>query len=309
MKISKIYFRYLRNEAHYQFLLLVQKLLATYPTVAAIVTGLLPRLNELIELEGQLVDALRSSAYTERIAEADRRVDRNVTGINAVVTASLHHYDPAVVEAAKVLDLRLKSFRGEIEKKAYEEESAAVKILVADLQNVYAAQVALLNLNGWVAELTDAQNTFEQLFIQRNKELAARPNEKLREVRMAVDSVYHHIVERVDAYGILNGYDATASFVGELNREVTYFNEHNHRHARKDIAPAVVASIADQTWEGEPVIVLPSVTFDDQSLVFTKDYELSYHDNDRPGTASLTIHGKGAYKGTKTISFNISIKN
>jgi hypothetical protein len=67
----------------------------------------------------------------------------------------------------------------------------------------------------------------------------------------------------------------------------------------------VVDSIADRTWEGKPVIVLPEVTFEGKELVFTGDYELSYRDNDRPGTAAVVIRGKGAFKGTKTVSFNI----
>jgi hypothetical protein len=305
MKITKIYFRFLRNEAHYQFLLLLQKLFAAYPAVAAIVLTLLPRLYELIELEGQLVDALKGSLYTERIAEADRRVDRDIVGINAAIASAAHHYDPAVAEAARELEVRMKAFRGEIEKKSYEEESAAVKILVNDLQNAFAPQVALVGLSGWVNELVSAQEAFEQLFIQRNQELAIRPQEKLREVRKEADEVYHRIVERIDAYGALNGYDTTGLFVGELNREVTYFNEHSHRHAKKDIDPAVVDSIADQAWEGKPVIVMPKVTYEGKELVFTKDYELAYHDNDRPGTAAVIIHGKGAFKGTKTVSFNI----
>jgi hypothetical protein len=51
--------------------------------------------------------------------------------------------------------------------------------------------------------------------------------------------------------------------------------------------------------------VLPEVFFDDNKLVFTKDYELSFRDNNAVGTASVTIRGKGAFKGVKTVSFNI----
>jgi hypothetical protein len=37
----------------------------------------------------------------------------------------------------------------------------------------------------------------------------------------------------------------------------------------------------------------------------------TYKDNVEVGTATLVIHGKGAYKGTKTVTFNIAseIKN
>jgi hypothetical protein len=307
MKIKKIRLEYLRNEAHYQFMLLLQKLFAAYPVTSNIVADLIPALDDLIRTEGQLVDALKASQYTEQIAEADRRVDRNIAGINAAIASALRHYDPAVAKAAREVEVRMKSFRGEIARKAYGEESAAVKILGADLRNTYPSQVAVLpGLNGWITELNEAQAAFEQLFILRNSELATRPQEKLQAVRKAINRVYRNIVERIDAYGILHGIDITQKFVSELNREIEYFNEHSRHQAKKNIDKAAVASIPDQLWEGKPVTVLPVVTYEGSELVFAKDYELSYRDNVRPGTAAVLIHGKGTFQGMKTVSFNIS---
>jgi hypothetical protein len=307
MSILKIRLEHLRNEAHYQFLLLVEKLFAAHPEASAIVAPQLMELNPLVVLEGQLVDAVKASEYTAEIAEADRRVDRDIAGINAAVESALHHFDPVMAEAARRLEIRLKSFRGEIEKKPYEEESAAVKILLADLNGAYATQVSTLNLDAWVMELAAAQEDFERLFLLRNIEWAEKPQEKLRNLQRQINTLYRSIVERIDASVVLNGEQPLGAFVSELNREVEYFNEHSHHHARKDIDRAVVASIPNQTWAEKPVIVLPSVTYEDKELVFTRDYELSYRDNDRPGTATVTIHGKGAYKGTKTATFNIVI--
>jgi hypothetical protein len=305
MKIIKIHFQYLRAEAHYQFMLLLLKLFGVYTNVELIVTDLLAPLREWITLEGQLVDAVRTSEYTKELAEADHRVDRDLVGINAAVASALHHFDPAVVAAARRIEIRLKSFRGEIEKKSYEEESAAVKILLADLQDTYAPQVATLSLGPWVTELADAQEDFERIFLLRSDRRAEQPKERLRDVRKQIDTIYRKIVERIDACTIVNGDDVTGEFVKHLNSEIAYFNEHSHRHAKKDIDRAVVASIPDQPYADKPVVLLPDVTYEGKELVFAHDYELSYKNNDRPGTASLTIHGKGKFKGTKTVSFNI----
>ncbi|MDR1864676.1 MAG: hypothetical protein LBR08_03800, partial [Bacteroidales bacterium] len=137
-------------------------------------------------------------------------------------------------------------------------------------------------------------------------ELAGRPQERLRDVRKRIDAVYRLMVERIDAYSVLHKDDpACMQFVGELNREIAYFNEHTHRHAKTDIAHAVVASIPDRHYEGEPVIVLPEVMYEGKKLVFTVDYEVSYKNNSAPGTATLTVHGKGSFKGQKAVSFNI----
>ncbi|MDR1878837.1 MAG: DUF6261 family protein, partial [Bacteroidales bacterium] len=299
MKITKIIFSYLRNEAQYQFLLLVQKLFDRYPSVATIVANLLPQFYELLTIEGQLVDAVRASEYTNKLAEADRRVDRDIVGINAAIKSALHHFDPEVVKAAQSLERRMKSFNGDIEKKSYEEEPAAVKILIADFGSTYAEQVNIVGINAWVRELDDAQNEFEQLFVNRNTEYANRPQQRLREVRKQIEAIYRLIVEQIDAYELLNNNPTVEAFVAELNKEVLYFNEHTHKHAKTDIAHAVVASIPDMFYGGEPVIVLPDVMSEGKKLVFTVDYELSYKNNNAIGTATLIIHGKGAFKGQK----------
>jgi hypothetical protein len=305
MKILKTHLEDLRAEAHYQFFLLVEGLFGANPGVVAIVPTLLPDLNNLIVLEGQLVDAVKGSKFTEELADTDRKLDQYIVGFNNAIFSYLHHFDPTLVEAAKAIEVRLKAFRGSIEKKSYEEEAAAVKILVADLETTYRPQIDDLRLNDWVTEIAHAQNNFEQLFIQRNTELANRPQERLHDVRKEVDTLYRQIVERIDAYTTLNGDATCRNFITELNREVTYFNEHTHHHAKKDIRTATVATIEDQPYRDEPVIVLPDVTYEEKRLIFSRDYEVSYKNNDRPGTATLIIHGKGRFKNTLAITFNI----
>jgi hypothetical protein len=305
MKILTLHSSHLRSEAHYQFYLLLQKLYGNHPNVEAIVASLMAKFDELISLEGTLVDAVKGSKYTEKIEEADSRIDRDIVGINSVIDSGLHHYDPQVVEAAKALAVRMKSFRGEIEKKAYEEESAAVKILVKDFQTTYSEQVSIVGLDNWITELSGAQSSFEELFIKRNKELAGRPQQKLTKVRSEVDTVYRNMVSLITAYTLLNGEDSTIEFIEELNREITYFNEHSHHRQRHDIKNAFVDSIPDQKFKDEPVIYLPKVSYDDNQLVFTKDYDLLYKNNERPGTASIIIKGKGHFKGETIVRFNI----
>ncbi|MDR1154203.1 MAG: DUF6261 family protein [Bacteroidales bacterium] len=182
---------------------------------------------------------------------------------------------------------------------------AAVKILIADLQTTYQPAVVTLNLTAWVNELTAAQNEFDSLFALRNTEQAAKTQERLRDVRKQEDAAYRDIVDRIDAYTLMNGDQTCAVFINDLNREIAYFNEHDHHHAKKDIEKVTVADVPAQIYGGEPVIVLPEVFYEEKKLVFSVYYELSYRDNNGPGTASVTIHGKVACKGKKIISFNI----
>jgi hypothetical protein len=307
MKILTIHFSYLRNEAHYQFLLLVKKLFEAYPNVASIVNALLLQFYTLLLLESKLVDAVYASEYTRQLAEIDKRLDRATVGLGIAIEAALRHPDPNFVKAAERLKLRLKAFRGAIKRKAYEEESAAIKILVADMQGAYAPQVSTLGLGVYVTEIAAAQAVFEQVFLLRSAEHVEKPQGRLKDVRKEIEAVYRQIAEHIEAYTVLNGTSTTGIFISKLNNEIIYFNEFNcHRRVRKAISLATVASIPDQSWNGQPVTPLPVVTDEKgNDLAFARDYDLTYRDNDCPGDATVTLHGKGAWKGQKTASFNI----
>lgn len=75
--------------------------------------------------------------------------------------------------------------------------------------------------------------------------------------------------------------------------------------ATVSISDATVSAIPAQTWTGTPVTPKPTVKLDDKTLVEGTDYELSYEDNDAPGTATVIITGIGGYTGTVRVEFTI----
>jgi hypothetical protein len=222
----------------------------------------------------------------------------------------LHHFDAEIVDAAKKLQILLKTFRNS-ESKAYEEEIAAVKLLVVDLNgDAYSRQASQVGLTPWIEELSAAATNFEALFNQRNIEYAERPQDNLRDIRKETDNIYRQITDYIGAGTIINGAEPYAAFVEQLNEDITYFNEHSHHHAKHDLTHAAVDSIADQPFAGKPVTPIPVVRYTDSKgttveLIFSKDFSLTYKDNDRVGTAEVILHGKGGYKGTKVITFSI----
>ncbi|MDR3329040.1 MAG: DUF6261 family protein [Prevotellaceae bacterium] len=309
MKIKAIIFSYLRNEAHLEFLLVFRSLLERFPDARALVEMLCAPFAQLLALEQKLVDAARASNFTQLLADVDHRVDRDIAAIKAAIRSAQHHFDPAVAEAARELHDRMKSF-GDIKAKAYEEESAAVQRLLADLQGPLVQQTRLVNVAEWVAELANAEAEFVSLFAQRNTELADRPQENLRDVRRQIEEAYHKITACIDTDLILHGEEKCGELARQLNEEVRYFNEHSHHHAKHDLHHAAVDSIADQPFAGKAVTPIPTVRYTDSKgealeLTFAKDFTLTYKDNDRVGTAEVIIHGKGAYKGQKVVTFSI----
>jgi hypothetical protein len=303
--IISILFRYLRGEAHYRFLDLFDHLLIEFPAVKTIVALFYGEFADLLAQEKQIVDAQKSSEFTQQIADADHRNDRLITGIRETVSAAQHHFDPAIVAAANVLALRLKAF-GEIQAKSYEEEAAAIGILIGDLQSPeFAAKVALLGLTVWVIELAEAASDFEYLLRQRNVEQAGKPQQRLRDVRRKIEAVYRNMATHINSAAILDTTGAYTGFINRLNAQIVYFNDHNHHPAPKNIRTANVELIPPQPYTGKAITPIPVVHLDGVELIFAKDFTLTYKNNEQPGVAEMRITGKGSYAGQKTVTFNI----
>jgi hypothetical protein len=310
MKILVFKLGILRNDAHSQFMYTFDNLLKAFPAAMAVVAALYIEFIRLFAIEESLVDSAKGSDITRLLTEADQRIDRTVVGINSTVNAGLHHFDSKMVDAAHRIQVRMNAF-GNIESKAYEEEANSVRLLVTDLRNNYSADLFTLSLGQWIDELALAGAAFDTLFTRRNTEWADRPDAKLKDIRKEIDAVYRPMTERINAAALMDEAGQYDEFIRQLNREIEYFVDHSHRHARKDVAHVTAAGIADQPFTGKAITPIPQVFFTEDGkptveLVFAKDFTVTYRDNIKVGTATIIIHGKGAYRGTKAITFNIA---
>lgn len=71
------------------------------------------------------------------------------------------------------------------------------------------------------------------------------------------------------------------------------------------IANASIANIPVQNYTGNPITPTPTVTFNGQTLVEGVDYTVSFSNNVNVGYATLTLHGIGNFKNTKSKTFRI----
>jgi hypothetical protein len=277
---------------------------------------LFPKFDELVTKEGKLVDAQKKNPYTALIVDADKLNDRLALGIKESVSAAMKHYDPVIAAAAVRLNDRLKAF-GKIESKAYEEEAGAISLLVADLKDtVFAPDVATVGLTGWIDQLDISVENFKKLLQQRNDSMAADLNrDNLKTVRRQAEVEYHKMIKRINAAAELDDTGQYETFIQQINAEIRYFNEHTHSVPKKDLGESdctVIQSIPVQKFTGMDITPIPVVFYrnndkekEQVQLVFTKDFSISFKSNRNPGMATLTVHGKGAYKGKKSTTFNI----
>ena len=69
-----------------------------------------------------------------------------------------------------------------------------------------------------------------------------------------------------------------------------------------------IASISNQIYTGSVIMPMPTITCNNKTLTKEVDYTLSYSNNINVGTATITITGKGNFKGTTSKTFSISAR-
>ena len=83
------------------------------------------------------------------------------------------------------------------------------------------------------------------------------------------------------------------------------WDKYTTKSLRTDISTLKFGKISNKAYTGKAL--KPAVIIRDgkKKLVNGTDYAVSYKNNRNTGTATVTITGKGEYKGTKTLKFNI----
>ena len=72
-----------------------------------------------------------------------------------------------------------------------------------------------------------------------------------------------------------------------------------------DLSNAKVTAIKNQVYTGKAIKPTVTVKYDNTKLTKGTDYTVSYKNNKKIGTATVTITGKGNYTGKKTVKFDI----
>jgi hypothetical protein len=282
--------------------------------VMTLLTPLDAEFTGLFKREKALFNKMRKSDFTKKIAGADRRMDDDITGMNNLVRAGLHSPTGSTREAAERLHNRFAAF-GDIARRSYEEEPADVMALVTDLTSAgYKNEVTALNMTTWVTDLLAALQAFNGLIIDRRDEETAKPEGKLADVRRQLDKVYRQMVDMVESAATIDTAGAYEEFIRELNYEIKRYNDDDHEHARKDLGATdhcVVEPVETLAYTGKAVTPIVKAFYREEGkttieLVFSRDFFLTYKNNVEVGTAVVTLHGKGGYKGQFHTTFNIA---
>jgi polyhydroxyalkanoate synthesis regulator phasin len=312
-KFITILFRNLPNAAHFDFCSKVSRELEKAGhEVKMAMAALIIAFNIWLGKEDAQMTWVRKSELTEKIAEADRIVDHLLAAISLHIKNALYSSDQLMVDAARRLQIMLKKY-GNVARKPYNEEAGDVQAIIEQIEGNYAADAALVGLGERFAALKSANTEFVTLLEQRDAYQLQKPDETFPVVRKGIEGVYHEIVVIADAGAALNLSPDYGAFIDSLNPEIERLNN-QFNHARQDIAKAQPAPVPQQQYTGAPVTPTPDVFYSSQkgeetvtvTLELGRDYNISYKDNVNVGNAQCIIHGKGSYRGSKTVTFIIA---
>jgi len=213
----------LRNEEHFQYGTEFKDLILK-STAATLGIATEYAAYELLHIgEGVALDVILKSGFTIVIEDAD--ITRNTTfrGLKGAVKSATKHFSAETKQAAGRVKLVFDHY-GNVTKKNYNEETAAINSLITDLNNDHAADVATLGIADWLTELKANNDAFDALMKSRYSEEASKTQLRMKEVRKEVDKAYTTIVDRINALIIVNGARGYTAFVNELNERVDKYN-------------------------------------------------------------------------------------
>jgi hypothetical protein len=317
--IIRFDFTRLRNEVHVGFNNTMDSLFIKYNPETMGIAALYAVFKALLTEEVAALDVILRSKLTEIIEQLDHERDSLWRGLGNTVKGYLHHFDPDKRQAAHQLLLILDHY-GDISQKNLEAETAAIEDLHTELikQDNYL-YVTALGLGDWLGQLVQASRNLDAQMKMRYDEIGKRPDLHMRSIRKRVDKALSDIFDRIESLVNVNGEENYKAFVSELNaiteREKDVLaQEAGRRHPIKDLGAGdhtVIEPVETQKYTGRPITIIPEVHYREEGketkrLYLGEDFSITYKDNVEVGQAELTIHGKGNYKGQKSLSFHIA---
>lgn len=188
-----------------------------------------------LAIEKSVLDLIQKNSHTRQLNMADLARDKPIRGFAKVVKGMLHHFNPAVEEAAYKIDIINESFSG-ITRLSDEKQSQAFESYTAALA-ANATEIALLGQTDWVTEMKAKNNVFLDIVKNRNTETDAKPDTNMKLARVETDDAYNTLVDRINAFITIEGEAQFASLVTKINGRIDQYNTAlamRRGHAKKD---------------------------------------------------------------------------
>ena len=215
-----------RNVSFIAFLEDVVTVCEKFDTRALKIAPSVNALNAEISALNSLFGTAKGNLNTEGLERLDEKRDNAMQGIQTLAEAYLKHFNASSVASAKSILAAIAKYGSSISRQSYLDETKTIRSLVADLEtdaNLVSA-IAALNLNAWVAELKASNEAFNTLYHTRNDELAAMPDQKIKDIRVGGINKYRDLVKVVSANDVLTPNTEYATILERIEEFVIKYN-------------------------------------------------------------------------------------
>jgi hypothetical protein len=223
MKIARINLSSLRNEEHFQFQTEFKNEINLFGAKNLNIETAFATYLPLYEQEEKALQLIRKSAATDQLIEVDKERDDIYRGLADAIKSALKHFDPNKRAAASRLKVLFDQY-GNVARKPYDEETAAINKIMVEAKGAYAADITTLAISDWFTMLETKNNAFDTIMKSRYSEEAGKTELRMNQVRLEVDAAYREIMDRIDALILINGTRGYENFTREHNARVEKFS-------------------------------------------------------------------------------------
>jgi uncharacterized protein (DUF4213/DUF364 family) len=256
-----------------------------------------------------------ASLITGEIKELDFQIGLTYHGLRDVVNRMLRYTNESKAAAARKIDFVVRKYDAKTNPAllALVEQTEVFQNMIADLKDPAVFPfLSTVGAKSWFEDL-DAYNTrLSQLYSRRTTETSVFVAGLSKECRTNVDKKYREIVEYINTMIRIKQTGQYEPVVPELNRLVDEMKivlaerkTTNENRRNRNLKLAGVDDIPVQIYTGSPVYPPFQLFLNGNLLAPGVDYTAAYKNNVNPGTATVTVAGKGATIGKKEITFNI----
>ena len=138
------------------------------------------------------------------------------------------------------------------------------------------------------------------------KPITQSPTVKVGDVILRLNTDYSILYENNVNVGTATiKFTGIGNYTGNVSRTFTII-ETPGSESTPSLSNAIITGISDKTYTGFEIIQVPTVQIGGKTLRNEIDYEVTFKNNFNPGTATITITGKGDYCGSISKQFKIS---
>jgi len=221
MLIKNIHLNALQNEEHTGFHTYVSEYITEDGNANPRVLLQLSDYKLKLAIEKSVLDLIQKNSYTQRVNDADAARDKPIRGFFAVVAGMLHHFNPAMAQAAYNVNLINENFSN-ITRLSDDKQTQAFDSYIAAI-DAASADIGMLVLMDWVTEMKATHAAFLEVVKSRNIEKDDKPNINMKQARVDTEVAYGALADRINAFITIEGDALFAPLVTKINGRVDQY--------------------------------------------------------------------------------------